>query len=1285
MNEIRRTAGRSLRGKHALRPISAAILIGVAPPIYALTVLNSSTTTQTLSTDTSYQLNAGSMVSTTIGNAINVEGIAPATFINAGTIISSVNNQAAGIRFDVSGSLINQATGRISGNTYGVFMNGGGSNNNVTNMGDISVQASHAIAYGGTTSGTIDNFGTLNGGTAGPVGLTADGIYLDSTGTVTVNNHVGASIRSGVNGSSYGVGIAVVSGSVTINNDGTINSYHEGVVATTTTAVNVTNSSTGVIRGTLEPGVQFDYTGTLVNNGAISSTLAPGVDISYGQITNNGQISSASAAAIQLGGKDNSVTLGTGSALSGANNESILSISPGNTLTLTGTDTENGNFTSASLSTGFAQLTLTSGSNWTLGGNVTMSGSSAATESILGHLTLGGTLLNSPGSGATIASGGELTLGTGGAGGSVTGNIVNNGLLEFNRSDSAIFNNQITGSGTMLQDGTGTTILTGTGSTQGNVSVNAGTLLLAQSGTFNTTGNYATAAGATTAVLGRATLVAGNQFTMNGTLDSVAGNASPPVTASTATIGSGTTFNLAGYTATPAESASQLASSVFTEIHTTAPGGLSGAFSTVWIGGSAGPADYLTLTSAYTAQDYKVGVGLTWYAVLSTTPQAANGVFTLSSAADSFNMDVPLADQPANPATGWDGKTLTKAGAGTLQLSGANTYTGATLIDGGTLQAGAANVFASSSQVAVAAGALLDLNSFDQQANNLTGSGNVSLGTATLTANNTASTTFGGIISGSGGLNKTGAGPLILSGDSSYTGATTIAAGALLLSNGAQLAGTPQVTVAQGATLGGYGGVGGNVTNNGLLAVADAAPGFSGAGAGSFTVGGQLVNSGEIRMASPTPASTLTVAGNYTGNNGLLSLSTALGGDPSPTDRLVVRGNTTGQTSVAVQNAGGEGGETANGIQIIQVDGQSNGVFSLNGRVVAGAYQYDLYKGGINTPDDGDWYLRSLSLGPSPEPVPRPETGGYLSNQVAAQDMFIHTLHDRAGLPDPAGTDGAAGDAPTAWVRATGGRVDSQAAGGLVAEATDSALVQAGIDLFHRVANNQRWQAGIMAGYGSATTDSSSQGNPATARSYVNGTNAGIYGTWHGNAAGSDGPYVDSWVQYTHYDNTVNGSGLSGESYSSQVWSGSVEGGWAFMLGHTSTGPVLLEPQLQFIYSGYQMDDHTESNGTVVHSEDSGGLITRLGARLFHAPGSSTAPAWLPFIEVNWWHNSSGNAIAFDNTVITQDGPKNRAELKVGLQAQLAKQWRVWGHLGFQQGDGGYRSFDGLLGARYMW
>jgi autotransporter family porin len=119
--------------------------------------------------------------------------------------------------------------------------------------------------------------------------------------------------------------------------------------------------------------------------------------------------------------------------------------------------------------------------------------------------------------------------------------------------------------------------------------------------------------------------------------------------------------------------------------------------------------------------------------------------------------------------------------------------------------------------------------------------------------------------------------------------------------------------------------------------------------------------------------------------------------------------------------------------------------------------------------------------------------------------------------------------------------------------------------------------------------------------------------------------------------------------------------------------------------SGYQAGDHMESNGTLVHTEDSGGLITRVGAHLFHAPGSSSAPGWLPFVEINGWHNSSGNAIAFDNTVVAQNGPKNWGELKVGLQAQVTKQWRMWGHFGFQQGDGGYRSFAGLLGTRYAW
>ncbi len=140
---------------------------------------------------------------------------------------------------------------------------------------------------------------------------------------------------------------------------------------------------------------------------------------------------------------------------------------------------------------------------------------------------------------------------------------------------------------------------------------------------------------------------------------------------------------------------------------------------------------------------------------------------------------------------------------------------------------------------------------------------------------------------------------------------------------------------------------------------------------GSGTIFGDVTNSGTVSPGNSI--GTLTIAGNYIGNGGTLFIESVLGGDASATDRLVVTGNTSGTTSVKVTNLGGGGAQTVEGIKIVDVGGTSAGSFSLLGdyvfhgdqAVVGGAYAYRLYQNGVSTPADGDWYLRSTLVNPT--------------------------------------------------------------------------------------------------------------------------------------------------------------------------------------------------------------------------------------------------------------------------------------------------------------------------------
>src|SRR5215813_11579215 len=217
---------------------------------------------------------------------------------------------------------------------------------------------------------------------------------------------------------------------------------------------------------------------------------------------------------------------------------------------------------------------------------------------------------------------------------------------------------------------------------------------------------------------------------------------------------------------------------------------------------------------------------------------------------------------------------LIKIGTGTLTLSGANTYTGPTMVNAGTLQAGAVNAFSSASAFTVASGATLDLAGFDQTVGSLAGAGNVTLGSATLTTNGDGSdTAFSGTISGSGGLVKVGEGTLTLSGNNSYTGGTLLNEGTLAVGSSTAL-GTGTLTLADGTTL--QAAADGLALASAMRLLGDTTVDTQ---SNTLTLSGSISGTGGLDKIGPGTL-TLTGASTYTGdtnvNEGVLNVSGSL-------------------------------------------------------------------------------------------------------------------------------------------------------------------------------------------------------------------------------------------------------------------------------------------------------------------------------------------------------------------------------------------------------------------------
>ena len=472
----------------------------------------------------------------------------------------------------------------------------------------------------------------------------------------------------------------------------------------------------------------------------------------------------------------------------------------------------------------------------------------------------------------------------------------------------------------------------------------------------------------------------------------------------------------------------------------------------------------------------------------------------------------------------------------------------------------------------------------------------------------------------------------------------------------------------------------------------------------------QSLNNGGTVNFGGIGGNTLTIIGDYIGHNGLLNMNSVLEDDGSITDKLTIGGNTSGNTYVQVNNLGGSGAQTLNGIELITVAGNSAGEFTQSGRIVAGAYDYYLERGiGGN---EANWYLQSsiptsvpgpgipdvpdvpgvpdIPGEPSPPMVERSEASSYSANLAAANNMFVTRMHDRLG--ETHYVDALTGEhkITSLWLRTEGGHNRSRDTQDQLRTQSNRYVMQLGGDIAQWSHNGaDRFHLGIMGGYGNNKSTTESLLSGYSARASVDGYSAGVYGTWYANSADKTGLYVDSWAQYSWFNNRVNGQELAAEEYKSKGVTASIESGYTFKVGENSAknASYFIQPKAQVTWMGVKADDHKEANGTRVSGEGDGNIQTRLGVKAFMNgyadQDKGKDRVFQPFVEANWIHNTKDFGTTMNGMTVKQAGAANIGELKLGVEGQLSKKVNVWGNVGQQVGKKGYSDTAVMLGVKY--
>jgi autotransporter-associated beta strand protein len=409
----------------------------------------------------------------------------------------------------------------------------------------------------------------------------------------------------------------------------------------------------------------------------------------------------------------------------------------------------------------------------------------------------------------TTISNGTLAIGGGGTTGSIAStSTVDNAALQFNRSDALTYSGTISGTGILRKTGNGTLTLSGVNTYSGGTTVGLGTIEFTQRtglGTGTITLNDSSTNGDVTlsslySVLTSSVPTDSNYFISNSiTVTPRTSGASGTTTLRTTdtaggpktafsgtltlnaplTIIAGNTDRTSWYGQITGDGNLTVTGSItggcpaggnqcrFTLNRDTSLTALANDFTgTLSIVGTGTKVQFTPLSGGTTNTvppgiSLNLGSGTQVYNYLNFQARSLTGSGTLNGMDTSTVTVENLTDSTFSGSIINSSGTLSliKSGAGTLTLSGNNTYSGTSTITAGTLSIGNGGTAGSIASTTINNNGLLTFNRLDDL-------------------------TYSGVISGTGGLSKLGAGVLYLTGTNDYSGTSTITEGTLSIGNG---------------------------------------------------------------------------------------------------------------------------------------------------------------------------------------------------------------------------------------------------------------------------------------------------------------------------------------------------------------------------------------------------------------------------------------------------------------------------------------------------------------------